>query len=357
LPHLFTCGHPHHAPQTDGGAVLRRSGSSKVVDIHCHLGSPAADALMRPHLKPEHNLLARFSSPASDRTNAEAFGRMGRKLNTVDERLADMDRMGVDIQVVSPSPGQYFYWAEPELGRQAAQLVNNSIAEACAQHPDRLKPLGTVPLQNAEMAVAELRRCMGELGMRGVEISSNIDGREISMPELEPFYAAAEEMGALIFLHPLGFTHADRMSEHYFNNIIGNPLESALAVGHLIFDGVLDRHPGLKICVAHGGGYLPTYSGRMDHAFRARADARQHITREPSTYLRQLWFDSLVFDKDHLGWLIDKFGADRILLGTDYPFDMSEGDPVGFTAALPDGVREKVRGANALDLLGLLADA
>ena len=354
MAHLFTCG-PHRAPEAGHAHPVRaRSpGGAKVVDMHCHLGAPAADALMRPHMKPEHNLLMRFSSPITDETNARQFAQIGRKLNTIDERLADMDAMGVDVQVISPSPGQYFYWAEPELGLQASRLVNDTLAEACGRHPDRLVAMGTIPLQHPEYAVAEMRRCVSELGMRGIEVSSNVNGRELSQLELAPVFAAAEELGVLLFLHPLGFTQADRLSEHYFNNIIGNPLESAIAVGHLIFDGVLERHPKLKICVAHGGGYLPTYSGRMDHAFGARADARQHIAREPSSYLRQFWFDSLVFDPDHLQWLVDKFGADRILLGTDYPFDMSEADPLGFTSGLADDVRDKVRGLNAADLLGL----
>ena len=138
--------------------------------------------------------------------------------------------------------------------------------------------MGTVPLQAPELAIAEMRRCVNELGLRGIEISSHVNGKELAAPEFRPFFAAAEELGVLLFLHPLGFTHGQRLSEHYLNNIIGNPIESTIALSHLIFEGVLDSHPGLKLCVAHGGGYLPGYWGRMDHALRAREDCRQHIS-------------------------------------------------------------------------------
>ena len=158
-------------------------------------------------------------------------------------------------------------------------------------------------------------------------------------------------------MHPLGFTHGQRLSEHYFNNLIGNPLESTIAVGHLIFGGVLDAYPGLKLCVAHGGGYLPGYIGRMDHAFRAREDCRQHIHREPSTYLRQLYFDTLVFDRRELKYLVETYGADHLMMGTDYPFDMSEADPVGFHSELSQVDREKILGGTAAGLLGLQAPA
>ena len=133
-----------------------------------------------------------------------------------------------------------------------------------------------------------------------------------------------------------GFTHAQRMSEYYFNNLIGNPLESTLAIGHLIFGGVLDRYPGLRICVAHGGGYMPGYWGRMDHGWRARGDCSEHCQHEPSSYLRKLWLDTLVFDQDQLDSLVRTHGADKLCLGTDYPFDMSEPDPVGFHARLDE---------------------
>ena len=351
---VSTCGPDDEAKDGARRPTLKRNGRHAVIDIHCHLSIPAADALIRPHQPPPGAVtINSFSSPASDEVNRRQFAGIGRKLGSIDDRLADMDALGIDIQAISPSPGQYYYWAEPGLGLEAARLVNDGMAEAVARHPDRFVGMGTVPLQSPELAVAELKRLTGDLGLRGVEISSNVNGRELAEPEFRAFFAAAEELGVLVFMHPLGFTHGQRLSEHYFNNLIGNPLESTLAVAHLIFGGVLDAYPGLKLCIAHGGGYLPSYFGRMDHAFRAREDCRQHIHREPSSYLRQLYFDTLVFDPRQLEFLVQTWGADHLLLGTDYPFDMSEPDPVGFHAHLSESDREKILGGTAARLLGL----
>jgi aminocarboxymuconate-semialdehyde decarboxylase len=353
---VFTCA--PRAPEAGAGAgtaALRRGGKTRVVDIHCHLSIPEADALARPH-QPPGGFASDFSSALTREVNRQQFQAIVPKLVSLDDRLADMDRMGIDVQAVSPSPGQYYYWASPELGRELSRLINDRMAEAVGRHPDRFVGLGTVPLQAPDLAVEELRRAVRELGLRGVEISSNVEGRELADSEFRPFFAAAEELGTLIFLHPLGFTHGQRLSEHYFNNVIGNPLESAIAVGHLVFGGVLEQHPGLKICVAHGGGYLPTYIGRMDHVFTARADGRQHLKEPPSRSLGRLYFDTVVFDPDQLRWLVEKYGAEHVLLGTDFPFDMAEEDPVGFVSTLPEPARGQVLGGNAAALLGLGAE-
>ncbi len=357
---LFRCGRfgcAVHGPETGGGGTMARQGREvRTVDIHCHVLTPEAEALVRPHFTPDKEATFRFASDASRAVNAAQSRDVAPKLTSVEVRLAEMDRLGIDMQAISPSPTQYYYWAEPELGRDAARLINERLAEIVAGHPDRFAALGTVPMQAPDLAVAELRRAVKELGLRGVEISSNVAGRELADPAFRPFFAAAEELGVLIFLHPLGFTQGERLSEHYFNNLIGNPLESAIAVGHLIFGGVLDAHPGLKICVAHGGGYLPTYIGRMDHGFEARSDCRQRIAHPPSHYLRRLYFDTVVFDSDQLAYLVHKYGPDRILLGSDYPFDMAEADPVGFvnrTPGLGEPDRAAILGGNAMRLLGL----
>ncbi|MGZ8337751.1 MAG: amidohydrolase family protein [Allosphingosinicella sp.] len=343
---ISSCGHERRP------IPVERRGRHLVVDIHCHLNIASADALIRAEIPDPPNPLP-FSSPASNAVNAKLFAAIGPKLNGVEQRLADMDALGVDVQAISPSPGQYYYFAPPELGRAAARVVNDGIAAAVAAHPDRLVGMGTVPLQNVAMAVEEMRRCVRELDLRGIEISSNVNGRELADPEFRPFFAEAEALGLLVFMHPLGFTHGERLSEHYLNNIIGNPIESTVALSHLIFGGVLDAHPGLKLCVAHGGGYLSGYWGRMDHAWRAREDCRQHIHREPSTYLRQIWFDTLVFDQDELDWLVATHGAERLCLGSDYPFDMAEPDPVGFHARLEEKAKARILGLNAAELLGL----
>ncbi len=343
---VMTCGERRPIP-------VRARGKHLVVDIHCHLGIPAADAIVQAKYPGPPPGINDFTSPKTMEVNRAQFAAIVRTLNTLDTRLADMDRLGIDMQAISPSPGQYFYFTDADTGREAARAVNDGMAAAVAQYPDRLVGMGTVPLQDTRLAIEEMRRCVNELDLRGIEISSNVNGTDFHAEALRPFWAAAEALGVLIFIHPLGFTEGRRLSEYYFNNLIGNPLESTLAIGHLIFGGVLDAYPGLRICVAHGGGYLPGYWGRMDHGWRARGDCSEHCRHEPSSYLRKLWLDTLVFDGDELDSLVRTHGADRLCLGTDYPFDMSEPDPIGFHGRLSEDDRAKILGLNAAGLLGL----
>lgn len=341
----------NHACSHRKPIAVQRRGQHLAVDIHCHMHIPAADPLItdRPPAFP-------FINAASASVMADMLCKVAPKLNGTEERLADMDAQGVDVQALSPSPGQYFYFAPAEEGRAAARAVNDGIAEAVGRHPARFVGMGTVPLQEPELAVAEMRRCVRDLDLRGIEIGSHVNGVELADPRFQPFFAAAEELGVLLFMHPLAITEGRRLTDHYLSNIIGMPLESTIALSHLIFGGVLDRHPGLRLCVAHGGGYLPGYWGRMDHAYRARPDCRGAITREPSSYLRQIWIDSLVFDPLQLESLVRNHGAERICMGTDYPFDMGEVDPVGFHSGLADGDRARILGLNAAALLGLTVE-
>jgi aminocarboxymuconate-semialdehyde decarboxylase len=331
---------------------VQQSGKYLTVDIHAHLNVPSAAELIR-NAVPDAPDPFPFSCAATDAVNGKLFQKIGPKLNGVDSRIADMDQMAVDVQAISPSPGQFYYFAPAEIGRDASRIVNEGIAAAVSKHPDRLVGMGTVPLQNTEMAITEMRRCVNELGMRGIEISTHVNGRELADEAFRPFFAAAEELGIVLFLHPLGSTHGQRLSKHYLDNIIGNPLESTIAVSHLIFEGVLQRHTGLKLCVAHGGGFLSGYWGRMDHAYKVREDCCLHISRKPSEFLRQIWFDTLVFDKDQLDELVRTHGADKLCMGSDYPFDMGEADPVGFHERLDGATRQKIFGDNAAKLLGL----
>jgi aminocarboxymuconate-semialdehyde decarboxylase len=190
-------------------------------------------------------------------------------------------------------------------------------------------------------------------GLSGVEISSHAPGRELSDPAYEPFWTRAEESGAVVFLHPFGCTLDERLDQWYLSNTVGQPTENAVALSHLIFSGVLDRHPGLKLIAAHGGGYLPTHIGRSDHAWSTRPDTGAACAHPPSSYLKRLYFDSLVHDPHVLRELIRVAGADRVLLGSDFPFDMGTEDPVGAlrAARLPEADFHAVRGGNAAALL------
>ena len=352
---FVSCLSPAMAP-AGGGLVLARGKTGMfVVDMHCHALSRRADALIRREHKGAFPNPMAHAAPETRRVAKAQAARVEPDLTDLNRRLAVMDRMAVDIQVLSPSPTHYYTWTEAGLGRDACRLLNDDIAAMAASNPKRFAAMGTVPLQDTPMAVAELRRCVKDLGMRGVEINSDVEGEELSSPRLEPFFAAAEELGTLVFLHPTGFHH-ERFNQHYFGNVLGNPLNSSIAVAHLIFDGTLDRHPGLKLCVAHGGGYLAAYHARMDHAHGAREDCCMRISRKPSEYLKQLYFDTMVFDPQELGYLVRRYGAEKILLGTDFPFDMGEDDPVGLVLAVP-GLSEQQRagicGLNAARLLGI----
>lgn len=345
-----------HAPSTEAGSGTRVSDGSKTltVDIHCHCACNAAADMMKEEADRTGHVALAYGGGLTAEVNRQQLVDIKPKMESLEERLADMDRMGVDIQAICAPPYQFYYWAEPETGRAAAQTMNDHLAEIAAREPGRFVTLGTLPMQNTEMAVAEMERCVKELGMRGVEISTNVNGDELSNPRLEPFFAKAEELDILIFIHPSGFTQPQRFDANYFMNLLGHPLESSLAIGYLIFDGVLDRHPGLKICIAHGGGFVPAYAGRFDHGYHARADCRQHIAEPPSSYMKRLYFDTMVFEPDQLDFLIRKYGAGHILLGTDYPYDMGESDPVGLihrVEGLSESGRAAICGGNAAGLL------
>ncbi|WP_028813626.1 amidohydrolase family protein [Streptomyces flavidovirens] len=327
--------------------------TAPTVDVHAHLLLPQVEEAVAGHpaLAEARNLDARRNGPEALAVNGPMVRDRIPLLTDVDERLTAMDAAGVDVQLVSPSPSHYHYWADEELARTLSELANTATAAHCAQAPDRLYGLGLAPLQHPELAVEALDHAL-EQGLLGVEISSHAPGRELSHPAYEPLWERAADTGAVIFLHPFGCTLDERLDRWYLSNTVGQPTENAVALSHLIFSGVLDRHPDLKLLAAHGGGYLPTHIGRSDHAWRARADARG-CAHEPSSYLKRLYFDSLVHDPYVLRELIRAAGPDRVLLGSDYPFDMGTDDPLAAlrAAGLPDADFHAVRGANAAALL------
>jgi len=353
---LFSCSPPGaHGPGIFPGQMKGKK-KHLTVDIHCHVQSEKASEMVKDVFRIENEPSLLYASRHTREVNQAQMARVHPQLTSVEQRLADMDAMGIDIQALAPAPFQTFYWTEPEIGLATARVVNENIAQIVADHPDRFVGMGTVPLQQAEYAVAELERMVKELGLRGVEINPNVAGRELSEDKFRPFFAKAEELGIVVFMHPIGFTEARRLTDHYLNNVIGNPLDTTVALAHLIFGGVLDRHPGLKLVAAHGGGYAPAYSGRLDHAWSARPDCRVHIKEAPTTYLKRVYFDTMVFTHHQLQYLVDQYGADHILMGTDYPYDMGENDPVGFIENAPGlsaEQRARIFGLNAAGLLGL----
>lgn len=332
-----------------------RRSDGPVIDIHCHRECPPAAELMAQAQAKAGKVPLGHGGATTRAVNARQLATIKPKMEVLDVRIADMDAMGVDVQAVAPASYQYYYWADVELGAQAARLVNEELVEATARYGDRFVPLGTVPLQDTEAAVTELRYLTQELGMRGVEIGTHVEGEEISATRLDPFWAEVEKLGAVVVIHTQGTTHADRLQDHNFVNVLGHAFEATLAQAHLIFDGVLHRYPGLKIVVVHGGGYLPAYPGRIDHAWRARADVSEGVVETPGSYLRAFYFDTMVFEPEQLRFLVDRYGADHVLLGTDYPYDMGDDDPLALLAAtdLTQDQVDLVSGGNAARLLGL----
>ncbi|WP_030611423.1 amidohydrolase family protein [Streptomyces sclerotialus] len=332
--------------------------TTPTVDVHAHVLLPEVDALVAglPGHAEARALDARRNGRAALEVNGPMIGERIGRLTDVRARLAAMDAQGVDVQLVSPSPSHYHYWADEETAEQVYRLANEATATHCAAAPDRLRGLGLVPLQHPAHMVRALDHALAQ-GLAGVEISSHAPARELSDPAYEPFWSRAEETGAVVFLHPFGCTLDERLDQWYLSNTVGQPTENAVALSHLIFSGVLDRHPGLKVVAAHGGGYLPTHIGRSDHAWSARSDAGAGCAHPPSSYLKRLYFDSLVHDPYVLRELVRVAGADRVLLGSDFPFDMGTEDPVGAlrAARLPEADFHAVRGGNASALLTLLS--
>ena len=328
---------------------------SLTVDIHAHVSVPRAAQLAAPHLDLSTVPLAHFQSSETRAVSAKQEGDLRTRMTNLDDRLSDLDAMGVDMQVVMPPPVQCYYTVDVEIAVEAGRMVNDGLAEYVMRRPDRLVALGTVPMPDGEEAARELERCMRQLGFKGVQILTNVAGKELSDQAFAPFWHKAEELGALIVIHPNGFTDAERLRRFNFNNVIGNPLETTIALHYLIFDGVLERHPDLKILAVHGGGYLGAYWGRIDHAWGARSDCHADLPNPPTSYLRKIYFDSVVFTPGQLGALVKTFGADHVVMGTDYPFDMMESDPIGHVVSVGfDGETvAKIVGGNAKRLLGL----
>lgn len=322
------------------------------VDVHAHALVPGADALVAGH--PGHRAQqerdARWFGAAAGAVNRAQLSRVGPLLTDIDLRLEAMDRARVDVQVIAPMPFSY-PWADADLADRVLAATNEGMAALAASRPDRLVGVGAVALHHPALAVRQLDACVAGLGLRGVQIGTTAGERELDDPALAEFWARAEELGALVIIHPWGCTLGERLAEHYLANTVGNPVETTVALSRLIFSGLLDRHPGLELCAVHGGGYLPTYLGRSDHAWQARPDAHT-CAQPPSSYLRRIWFDSLVYTPAGLRALVDAVGTDRVLLGSDYPFDMGVTDPVDRleAAGLDPAAVAAVAGGNAARL-------
>jgi aminocarboxymuconate-semialdehyde decarboxylase len=271
------------------------------------------------------------------------------------ERLRDCDAADVGVQVLSTIPVLFAYQTPPQRGADLARLLNDHIADLCRQHPRRFIGLGTLPLQEPDLALRELERCSAELGLAGVEIGSHVNDWNLSDPALFPVFARASELGAAVFVHPWDMMGQAKMQKYWLPWLVGMPAEVSLAICSLIFSGVLERVPRLRIAFAHGGGAFPGTLGRIEQGFRARPDlVAVDNPHPPSAYLDRIYVDSLVHDARALRLLLETFGPRRIALGSDYPFPLGEERPGALIDSLdpPPEVRERLRSGTALEWLG-----
>jgi aminocarboxymuconate-semialdehyde decarboxylase len=293
------------------------------IDVHAHILSEETMGLMR---KEAPKIGPRMQRIDDDFAILEVAGNPYRPFPRggwdMERRFSDMDSAGVDMQVISNTPQTFLYNQEGALTAALAALQNDQVAKAVAGRPTRLAGIATLPMQAPELAAAELRRSMRTLGLRGAHIGSNVNGRNLDDPGLEPLWAAANELDAFFMVHPTAVAGADRLRSYYLSNLVGNPLDTTIAAAALVFGGVIERHPRIKFLMVHGGGFVPYQAGRFEHGWEVRPEPKVHLKSPPRASLDKLLFDTIVHARPALEFLVSSCGASRVLMGSDYPFDM-----------------------------------
>lgn len=313
---------------------------------------------MDPYRRPEAEPYDFYMGEDSKDHNKVMFPSISDQLTNAEARIEHMDRMGVDLQGLATFVSEYNYWAPGAAGAESARIQNDNVASVVADNPDRFVGMGaTVPLQDIDLAIAEMDRAVDDLGFKGLQIGGTIDGRNLDEAKFRPFWAAVEAKGIPVILHPSGYPESQRLGSYFLVNCIGNPLETMVAATRMIFSGLFEEHPGIKLVLLHGGGYLPFYCSRADHTWEVRPETRVSIPdHPPSHYMKRLYYDTMVFQPLYLRHLVEVVGPDRVMLGTDFPFDMAETDPlalIGATDGLGAAEREAISGGNAASLFGI----
>jgi len=329
--------------------------SPRVIDIHAHVLSEETVRLLH---KEAPSLAPKFTPIDAESAVLEVAGTPYRPFPRggwdLERRLHDLDAAGIDVQVLSATPQTYLYAQDAALTAATAAIQNDQIARLVSQQPQRFLGIATLPMQAPQRAADELRRAMRTLGLRGAMIGSNVEGKNLDDPGFEPLWAAANELAAFIIVHPVTVAGANRMKSYYLVNLVGNPLDTTIAAACLLFGGVLDRYPRIKFCLAHGGGFVPYQAGRWAHGWSVRPEPKVSLPHAPESSLQRFYFDSILHGKPALEFLVSSVGAGRVLLGSDYPFDMGTLDCVRQVRALsiPDQDRATVLGGSAQELLG-----
>jgi aminocarboxymuconate-semialdehyde decarboxylase len=327
----------------------------RTIDVHAHILADDTIALWQkkaPKTAPKLSEIdADFSVIEVAGVPYSPFPRGGRDL---ERRLADMDAAEVDVQVLSNTPQTFLYDQDPGQTAATSALQNDQIATLVKARPDRFMGMATLPMQDPDRAIAELRRAVKTLGLVGAQIGSHIEGKNLDDPGLAPFWAAVAELDAFIMIHPTKPAGGPRNKNYYLTNLIGNPLETTIAAASLVFGGVMEKYPNLKILLVHGGGYVPYQYGRWSHGYEVRGEPKQFLKVDPEASVRRFYYDTITHGKPALEYLVSLMGASRIVLGSDYPYDMGNWELVREARALPipEVDRAKILGGNAAAMFG-----
>ncbi len=333
--------------------------SSAVIDIHAHFVSPELlSALQREgdrfHVRLQADPDGRQRAIVGDESASLPFFP---RLCDPTVRIQEMDAAGISVQALSTWMDIVGYNLDPDAGARFARLQNETLSDLARAHPHRFVAVATVPLQDPFAAAQELHYAVKQLGMRAVQIGTNVNGQNLDSPDLEPFWQAAADLDTLVILHPYHVAGAERMRRYFLSNLVGNPTDTTLAAACLIFGGVLERYPALKVLLVHGGGFLPYQIGRLDRGYLAREDIRGALSGLPSSYFPRFFFDTITQSTASLRFLVDRAGPERVLLGSDFPFFISDPRPVQSVQSLTElgqAERDAIAGGNAARLLGLI---
>jgi aminocarboxymuconate-semialdehyde decarboxylase len=333
--------------------------SYPAIDIHTHVEfAGTVDILKRRYA--EEEIFNRFTASASNRRSAELnrgiVAGIRDALRNPEKKLCDMEEKRLGMHVLSSTPFAFFYEVENDLAVELARFHNDRLSEMVMQHPGRFAAMATLPMQVPDEAVKELERAVKKLGLRGVEIGSNVNKKELGDEIFWPIYKALEELNMPVFIHPHHVAGLDRLMDYYLNNLIGNPLDTTIAATGLIFSGTIEKFPRLKIILAHGGGQFPFIFGRIEHGYKVRPEPKEKVYQPPRAFLKNFYFDTITHNPDALRYLIGFAGSNHVLLGSDYPYDMGDDDPV-LTVSSLSGIKEedrrKILQENAIELFGL----
>ncbi|MGD0149055.1 MAG: amidohydrolase family protein [Xanthobacteraceae bacterium] len=327
---------------------------TKTIDIHTHVLADATVKLMQKEIP---RLGLKMAPYDADNAVCEVAGVAYRPFprggHDIERRFKDMDAAEVDVHLLSVAPQTWLYGQEAAVGIAGATIQNDEIARLVKEHPERFSGIATLPMQAPDKAADELRRAMRKLGLHGAMIGSNIGGKNLDDPSFEPLWAAAEELDAFMMIHPGNVAGADRLRSYYLGNLIGNPLDTTIAGACLIFGGVLERHPKLNFIMSHGGGFIPYQGGRWVHGWEVRPEPKVNVKHSPAPYLDRFLYDTILHAKAPLEFLISSVGANRVFLGSDYPYDMGTGECVRQVRAanIPEADRDIILGGHAANIL------